>query len=889
MKPRFLYKIYDISDTFVTTLNDVMSEPMFTYSINGGLGQVVLELDRSLEDYGEGSDIDFNYKVEIYITDDYNDNVLIYTGFISKFSPYYLHGKEGVEMTILPNIAKLNNEFYRSGDSVKDDFSVTWTTTEIADIIEGILTNHRSLVSALYISNDYTNIGTTGNSITITFNQSRHITAIKELEKYLDNGWFWYIDAEGKFHLKEQSATADHSLVLGKHIIEIDGQKNIEDVINTYFIWNGERSGTVVDNLYEDATSITNFDRMADILVDFNMTTDAMSNITGNRKIAKDKDSKRQITVVVSGEEYDIMGIRPGDTCKVLNIDASQTLFGDNMVIHNIDYRGKEARLELIEKELKPVLSTESKAKNIESVNGVTAEMVKEATLKANAGMYWDEDTLVIEGSISAVTGSIGGWEIGTNTLSSADEDILLRSETGNAALEFYDISGASPVLSGKIYGQSYAGMSTLMMEANATTLFSDSGLDVQLVYGTDNGSAGISYIEHVSTGLPLGSLFIGADLDRGTGADIVVYSTSLRPMTATSVNLGDASNKWNTLYLDQLSSGYPTTEGALFTKTDHKIYYYNGSSEVQLGEGISEVKDDTSPQLGGNLDCQNTYKVYNLISPVNDKDAATKEYADDLVADYLPLSGGTMTGAISMNSLYLIQNLPTPINDGDAARKKYVDDLVADYLPLSGGSMTGGIDMGGNGITDPQYIAFDSTDTTGLATTGTLIRWNSDNNLYYYNGAGWDGPINGSFLPLSGGTMTGSINMGTNNITNAGTGTFAGKLYADHIQVGSNFGVGVCGIDANLTMNSHQITGLITPTSNDHAVNKEYVDDNFLPLAGGSMDGNRVTDLIPVLENLASNPGSPVNGLIYYNTTDGEAKIYLEGSWWRFDLTLSS
>jgi len=426
MDLKYTYKVYNISDDFVTTLNDVINKPSFLYSLNGGLGELVLSLERSLDNYGEGTDLDFNYKIEVYVSDNFNDEKLIYTGFISSFNPYYRHGVEGVDIIVLPNIAKLNNEYYRSGDSVKDDFELTWTTTEVADIIEGILTNHNALVSYLYISNDYTNIDATGNDITITFNQERHIDAIRLLEKYLDSGWHWYINQAGKFYLKEQSATADHKFILGKDVIGIEGNKNIENVINTYFIWNGERSGTVIDNIYNDATSQTSFDNVADLLVDSEISTDGFSDTIGNSKIAENKDSKRRATIIISGEYYNIAGINPGDTCKILNIDETQTLFGSNMKIHRIEYLGTEVRLELIDTELKPVLSTESKSKDVESVGGVTAAMVREATIKANAGMYWDGDVLVIEGSISATAGSIGGWKIEATTLKSKNSIVEL-------------------------------------------------------------------------------------------------------------------------------------------------------------------------------------------------------------------------------------------------------------------------------------------------------------------------------------------------------------------------------------------------------------------------------------------------------------------------------
>lgn len=43
---------------------------------------------------------------------------------------------------------------------------------------------------------------------------------------------------------------------------------------------------------------------------------------------------------------------------------------------------------------------------------------------------------------------------------------------------------------------------------------------------------------------------------------------------------------------------------------------------------------------------------------------------------DFLPLSGGAMTGAVNMDG-NAVTNLPAPVNDGDAARKADVDDVL--------------------------------------------------------------------------------------------------------------------------------------------------------------------------------------------------------------------
>jgi hypothetical protein len=66
------------------------------------------------------------------------------------------------------------------------------------------------------------------------------------------------------------------------------------------------------------------------------------------------------------------------------------------------------------------------------------------------------------------------------------------------------------------------------------------------------------------------------------------------------------------------------------------------------------------------------TYKLTNLGTPTTSTDAATKAYADLM----LPLTGGTMSGAIAMGT-NKITGLGTPTADTDAANKGYVDSVA--------------------------------------------------------------------------------------------------------------------------------------------------------------------------------------------------------------------
>ena len=235
------------------------------------------------------------------------------------------------------------------------------------------------------------------------------------------------------------------------------------------------------------------------------------------------------------------------------------------------------------------------------------------------------------------------------------------------------------------------------------------------------------------------------------------------------------------------------------------------------LTMGLNQIVMDTGHIVAGNntllfegypLIDVNGAKISMVANPAEAMDAANKEYVDNAVAgvkptgDYLPLTGGTMSGDINMGvnnsvrfgaanyALYqnedtghlvltgnsntdivemnnigtvqfgnetTIKNVKTPTNNGDAAPKSYVDGQISiakndvheqmqGYLPLTGGTLTGAVrfgttasigelvdfgllakmDSGNLGIVTQSIIhTNDSTSTDGV--TYTLANVGSD------------------------------------------------------------------------------------------------------------------------------------------------------------------
>lgn len=76
-----------------------------------------------------------------------------------------------------------------------------------------------------------------------------------------------------------------------------------------------------------------------------------------------------------------------------------------------------------------------------------------------------------------------------------------------------------------------------------------------------------------------------------------------------------------------------------------------------------------------------NGQTLTNIAEPINDADITTKNYVDSSIttatSKYLKLEGGTMGGTITMNN-FGIFDLPDPVEDKQAANKQYVDNLIS-------------------------------------------------------------------------------------------------------------------------------------------------------------------------------------------------------------------
>ena len=93
--------------------------------------------------------------------------------------------------------------------------------------------------------------------------------------------------------------------------------------------------------------------------------------------------------------------------------------------------------------------------------------------------------------------------------------------------------------------------------------------------------------------------------------------------------------------------------------------------------------------------------------------------------------------------------------------------------------------------------------------------------------------------LSLSGGLMTGNLDMNSNRIYNVaqpdGDNQPATKIWSENKFLDKSSGV----MAGPLNMSNNKITNLAKPTDDKDGVNKKYIDDNYLKLSGGTVTGH--------------------------------------------------
>jgi len=245
---------------------------------------------------------------------------------------------------------------------------------------------------------------------------------------------------------------------------------------------------------------------------------------------------------------------------------------------------------------------------------------------------------------------------------------------------------------------------------------------------------------------------------------------------------------------IDALQLSLNTVSTEISNKLDKRGYEYNSPNNKMTGTLLinAQLSVNNVSHFSNNLNVHNN-KIVNLNDPTDDYDAVNKKYLTTKLGElsipntsnYLIKTGDVMTGG----NLTLFNE---PQNNKHATTKYYVDTSLSavsatilnktnlsDYIPLSGGTMTGGyITAASDYPTDDRHLStkkyivdkFVPLDprVTGKNTILAPLYFDSDyttgatNNLIFstkkYVDERFTGVPLSNYLPIAGGTLTGRL-----------------------------------------------------------------------------------------------------------------------------------
>lgn len=319
----YLYRIFDAGVYKATWTKEVLSEPRFRSTINGGPGELVVDLGRSYDDFGEDVDVKLNNRVECWVVDDDAPNgLLLYVGYISGYSPSVDGPKESVRVVVLGYVAELQRMILRD---TAGNTTLTYNSYDPAVMLKDIIDKMRDQGVSLKYTD--TSIMLTNTSVSYTFNTNTGKECFDKVIEFCPEGWFWRVDPDGIVYLKPKNILADHEFSLGLDVEKLETFRRIENLVNQVLVIGG--GNPALFRKYQNTGSIDSYGLYEKKLVDQRVTVVATAETLSDREILSKKDPEvRSIFEIIDNggpgsRGYDIESVKVGETVKIKNLKTA--------------------------------------------------------------------------------------------------------------------------------------------------------------------------------------------------------------------------------------------------------------------------------------------------------------------------------------------------------------------------------------------------------------------------------------------------------------------------------------------------------------------------------------------------------------------------------------
>jgi hypothetical protein len=186
MRKRYQYKIYSRTGHFITDWTDVINEPHVQTVINAGSTELVVELARRSQSFGEGVDVAFGNELQLWcFDDDAPAGVKIFAGHLDHYVPITQGPKEMIRCRFLGFQTELANYIY---ENASGQTQLAHNSTQPGTIAAAIIDAIKAQGARL--DWDTSTIQQSGTVVSYTFNLATAKEAIDRVLELTPANWF---------------------------------------------------------------------------------------------------------------------------------------------------------------------------------------------------------------------------------------------------------------------------------------------------------------------------------------------------------------------------------------------------------------------------------------------------------------------------------------------------------------------------------------------------------------------------------------------------------------------------------------------------------------------------------------------------------------------------
>lgn len=395
----YIYKIYDTDDNFLGIWDDVIPDFAYSQEINSAGSSIQVELARtsdtrfvafddlyttqtpeaitttdgdtlrvgseSINNIGPGSDVDVNYRVEVWVfygsqeslettsgelilTND-NQEITLSLGSVNglrKFNGYITRyvSRYGSTDTVLVSIASFGRELDHYVLKSGSNTTVTYNSTAPNAILALALDNFNSQGGLVSYSDS--SISATGTTVSYTFRLNTILEVIKKCLELAPYDWYWYVGlGDNTVYFMDRPTTPSHYFVLGQHIESLDLEYNIEEITNLVYFTGDETADVPLFKTYTDATSIANYRQGLKRISDHRVTLSASADLISEGEIDRNDTPRYRSSITILSEAYNIEEIYLGQLVGFRNF--GNYIDDVTLQIVAIDYEPDKVTLQL--------------------------------------------------------------------------------------------------------------------------------------------------------------------------------------------------------------------------------------------------------------------------------------------------------------------------------------------------------------------------------------------------------------------------------------------------------------------------------------------------------------------------------------------------------------